>query len=375
MHPNRPRCDRGSRQWILFICTVLLFMAGSCKRSTQPEATQPVKIVSWGGKFQQDMQMYWWKSAQAASGLAFEAQSWDGAYGTLTSRISKGINDWDIVHVEAHYVQNPIAPMLFSTLSSSTPLLLPENLRNNFAVPVLQYGYVMAYRADLVRAGHPTDWKDFWNSRQFPGRRALRDFPLGNIEIALLSLGKNLDRDLYSKDLSALQVEQQVEVALDRLNELKPSIVWWSTGDQLERAIVTGDTPMAAAWSGRVWSAFRDLCGGQSSRDTCAVKAEPQTSIVSTDWWVIPANAPHLDTARKFLDSMYQPSVLKKASEFSRLQGYLTPKADLSAVDPVEQYFLQLGSSENENHPKIDERFWGQYFDQIQRRWEAWRTR
>jgi putative spermidine/putrescine transport system substrate-binding protein len=335
-----------------------------------------VRVVSWGGAFQQALADDWWNSSAKYCGIKIEPDSWDGNYGALTTRIEKGINEWDLVHVEAQYVSNPDAASLFQSVDTDGFPIDPRIPKNARAVPLLEYGYVLAYRRDLIHNEAPPDWKDFFDTRRYPGRRAMRDFPVGNIEIALLAQGHNLDTDLYNKDLSRAQLESQVDSALDYLAKIDNDTLWWTTGDQLQRFLTSGDVAMAAAWSGRVLSAYKELCPA-SSVENCKLRADAHTSLVSTDWWIIPKGAPNAENAARFLSCLYEnPNARSEASQFSTSQGYLASLQNLQVTDPAANYYLQIGSSGDPNiRHRISEAFWGTNFQWISNRWRNWRLK
>lgn len=366
-----------TRRAVLF--TVIVIGAAlllNCTKTT-PEKPRPIKIVSWGGQFQEDMRTNWWLPVQQKCGIEFEPGSWDGSYGALSARIQRGINDWDIVHVEAHYVKTPEEESLFERFPDRKLERIDQQLNSPMAVPILEYGYVLAYRNDLIKTSTTPDWSTFFDTTNLPGHRALRDFPLGNIEIALLSKGYNLEEVLYSSSLSRAQIELRVDEALQQLHKLKPSIIWWSSGDQLQRILTSGEAPMTAAWSGRVWSAHRQLCPNTTDPQKCLLQANERTALVSTDWWVIPKSAPNAQRANEFLKCLYSnDEVIAGAKKFQILQGYSLPINGLDVNDdPVASYFLELGSSRNKNtQGRIQEQFWGQNFEWIDARWRNWRA-
>ena len=53
---------------------------------------------------------------------------------------------------------------------------LPEAYRSPHFAGVDIYTAVLAYRTDTVKNA-PTSWRDLWNVKDFPGRRALRNHP------------------------------------------------------------------------------------------------------------------------------------------------------------------------------------------------------
>lgn len=343
-------------------------------RDKKQDSSEPIRIVSWGGRFQQDLFKDWWTPAAESCGVKIEPDSWDGVYGALTARIQKGINDWDLVHVEAHYVQNADASSLFESFNRTIDSIDP-GLVNQTAVPVLQYGYALAYRRDLLHRTNQPDWAEFFDVGRWPGRRSLRDFPVGNIEIALLAEHRDVNQVLYDPKLSRAQLESQVEDAFRRLETIRPSVIWWSSGDELQRGLTSGDIVMSAAWSGRILSAYRELCN-TTAVEECKLQVNGNTALVSTDWWVIPKHAPHAERANKLLQCMYTaPQAIKGALLFSQHQGYLVPLKSVSLSDPAADYFLRIGSSQNPHmRAHIDERFWSQNYDWINNRWKQWRA-
>jgi putative spermidine/putrescine transport system substrate-binding protein len=306
--------------------------------------------------------------------VQFDAEAWEGDYGNLSARIARGINNWDLVHVEAHYVRMPQATELFESYPQRSLVTLEPAFGSTAqAVPVLQYAYVLAYLRNAKTAKHQIDWRTFWDVKQFPGNRAVRDFPVGNIEIALMSEGLDVTEVLYKRGLPRATIEAAVDRALHRLDQLKLQIVWWSTGDQLQRGLTTGDTPFAAAWSGRVLSAHRDRCATAAVAD-CDVQINPATALVSTDSWIIPKNARNATMANSLLECLYRPNATDGAKAFSEAQGYAVGIKGMRHGDPVVDYYLKAGSALNSQATRLSEEFWGANYDWIADRWRLWRA-
>ena len=155
---------------------------------------RPIRVASWGGRFQDDLVENWVKPASRPLFDTDRNGSLERRVRRLTARIEKGINDLDLVHVEEHYVKIPESRNLFESFPERLIPNIPDDLRDASAVPVLQYAYVLAYRNDSVKATRILTWQDFWDTKSFPQKRGLRDVPIGNVEIALLSLGRDLRR-------------------------------------------------------------------------------------------------------------------------------------------------------------------------------------
>jgi putative spermidine/putrescine transport system substrate-binding protein len=356
----------------LVVASAIFFSLRAHRKSRQDAAGQrQVNVVSWGGQFQQDLMQNWLLPAARQRGIAVRAASWDGDYGTLTTRIENGLNNWDLVHVEAHYVETPRHENLFEPIDRVLPLLASPELAKDRAVPVLEYGYVLASRSDKLDLPRPLRWRDFFDTR-IVQRRGARDFPIGNIEIALLSRGYDLKTALYRSDLSRIALERIIDEALSQWSRIADKIVWWKLGDDLQRDLTSGTTPLSAAWSGRVLAAHKQLCPDKPIGQ-CQLQANLDEQLISTDWWVIPAGAVHASEARDLLLQMYTGDASESGAEvFAQKQGYSVPLLGFKVADPTANQYLQSSRTRPQS-TRMNEAFWGSNFDWVYSRWKYWR--
>jgi len=86
-------------------------------------------------------------------------------------------------------------------------------------------------------------WADFWNVKDFPGKRALPDYPGYTLPLALLADGVKPE-NLYPLD---------VDRAFKSLEKIKKDVaVWWKAGAQAPQLLEDKEVAYSAAWSGRV---------------------------------------------------------------------------------------------------------------------------
>jgi len=360
-------------------------LAVSCDKKTAHN--DPISLVSWGSDLQKDLMTDIVIPAAARSGLVVRDDTWNGDYPDLTTRIDRGINTWDLVHVDGIFVLTPRWKQLFyqdpdrgmgelagALIENSE---LHEPLRLGFAVPVLEYGYLIAGRQKKF-PGHPISkltWKDFWNTSMYPGNRGLRDTPVGNIEAALESLSSPVHPTQLYEEPDPAKLQVLVAKALSRVQELAPHVVWWKNGEALQQGLESGDTPLTAAWSGRVRSSFANVCKDNETIQTCDVQISPHSSLISTDWWIIPANAKNKEAASRLLKEMISKAAVAGAAKFSESQGYAVPLKGAHVTDAIADYFISSGSSANPAIlARISERFWGKNLDWISKEWAKFRA-
>jgi putative spermidine/putrescine transport system substrate-binding protein len=364
----------------------MALLVASCDDGKRDKGETTLSLASWGSQLQADLMKELVTPAAAKVGVKVRDESWDGDYPSLTTRIDRGINAWDLVHVDGIYVLTPRWKSLFyqdptrqqgelsGALIQNTDLREP--LKMGFAVPILEYGYLIAGRQAQF-PGAPINsmtWADFWDTKSYPGDRGMRDTPEGNIEAALGSLNIK-PRELYDEQNPARKREL-VALAIEQLEKLKPNIIWWKTGEALQQGLESGDMALAAAWSGRVRSSFTAVCGPQGKIATCDVQISPGSSLISTDWWVIPKNAPNKEAASQVLEQMMSKEAAPGAARFSQSQGYAVPLRGAEPEDPIAKYFIMAGSSDNPAiYGRISEKFWGENLDWIRTEWAKFRAR
>jgi putative spermidine/putrescine transport system substrate-binding protein len=89
----------------------------------------------------------------------------------------------------------------------------------------------------------PASWADFWNVKDFPGKRALPDYASYALPLALLADGVKPE-NLYPLD---------VDRAFASLQKIKAHVaVWWTSGAQAPQLLEDREVKYAAAWSGRI---------------------------------------------------------------------------------------------------------------------------
>lgn len=361
---------------ISHLLTFILITACSC--NSNDNISEPVKVVSWGGKFQQDLSKYWLSPAADTAGVEIDEGTWNGDYATLTTKIENNLNSWDLIHVEDYYINVDEKKEIFEQIPSDMFSNISEKYKNQYAIPILEYGYILVLQSDLLQINDikidTFNWSSFWNIKNIPGKRALRDFPIGNIEIALLSEGIDLNKTLYNPNLSRSDLENTISYAIERLNSIKNNVVWWSTGDQLQAIIERKEALFTASWSGRVGSAKQLICGKETIK--CPIIAYPNSALISVDWWVVPKNSKNKENAFKLLKAAYSKNILSKAESFAISQGYSIPVDTIQVADSTRLYYLNIGSARNKQAiSHLNNVFWSKNFTWINKKWNDWRLK
>lgn len=152
-------------------------LPGSSYWPQAAKADDKLVFVSYGGT-------YWAAQAEAFAkpfakkeGITLVSDSGPNL-AKIKAMVEAGAVQWDVVDVtEADYInlvkQNLLEPIDYSVFDPKTLAALDERDRLKYGVTSVLYTFGIAYRADLGRPTHPTNWAEFWDTKKFPGPRAL----------------------------------------------------------------------------------------------------------------------------------------------------------------------------------------------------------
>jgi spermidine/putrescine-binding protein len=347
-----------------------------------------LNVVSFGFEYQQDLVKYWVKPAAEKCGFDLveyppdfagvrtpEFAGWN--WHNLFEKIKKGENDWDLVQVEDHTVHWPEAlgyKNIFASFPNRVLNGVPAYLQNPKAVPAAQGGYILGWHRDKVPVGVVPTWTDFFDTEKIPGKRGVRDFPTQTIELALLSMGRDVKEVFYNENLSKEQIEEQVRDAIHLLEENYDHIEWWVGGLQSDRQLVEGVVVMSSLWNRRIMTANVDLCPDAAPEDLI-IQSNPKTAITICDYFVIPMGTGKEEAANKLLECMYNDEdAVKGAAVWSTLQQNVVPSQQVTFKDEFARQQLEMGSWKNPDALLYaDTRFWGKHFGWIGEIWKDWR--
>lgn len=183
------------------------------------------------------------------------------------------------------------------------------------------FSNVLTYATDAFGGRTPMTWKDFWNVKDFPGKRSLRKHIDGQLEAALLADGV-APKDLYPIDLKR---------ALNKIKEIKPHCVFWSTGAESQQVLRDKEVVMANLWNTRASVLRRE---SQKKIDFHYNEAALWVGA-----WIVPKNNPAGKEVFKFMASTQDPA--RQVQLFEMLgNGPVNPAAaplvpeDLKVIDP-----------------------------------------
>lgn len=244
-----------------------------------------VRVCSYGGALQDAQRKAYFKPFQELSGIqVIEAEGPDVA--KVKAMVDTGNPEYDVTEQEGSSVVSlskqgnywePIDYSLFDTAN------IDEVFMHKLYVDMLPYAQVYAYRTDAFKGRKPMNNADLWDTKTFPGPRAMQGGGALNpdLEVALMAAGTPPSK-VYPIDL---------DKALESLARLKPDVVkWWAAGAQPAQLLNDDEVVMSTAWNGRI--AAIQATGAP-------VEIVWRDQLLRNDVWAIPKGAANAGNAQK----------------------------------------------------------------------------
>ncbi|MFQ5755688.1 MAG: ABC transporter substrate-binding protein [Acidiferrobacterales bacterium] len=262
-------------------------------------AAESLTVVSWGGAYTNSQVQAYHKPFTAKTGIKINSEDYNGGLAQVKAQVESGNVAWSLVDLELGDVIRGCDEGLLETID---PSILPpapdgtpatkdfiEGTLSECGVGTIVWSTIVAYDANAFKGkAAPKTLKDFFDTKKFPGKRALRKNPRVNLEWALMADGVPSE-----KVYETLSTPAGVERALKKLSTIKKDLVWWEAGAQPPQLLADGEVIMTSAYNGRIFNAqvkenkpFEIIWDGQ---------------VWDIDLWGIPKGAKNMKTILEFV--------------------------------------------------------------------------
>ncbi len=278
--------------------------------------------------------------AQIRSMVETKTYTWDMA--KISQPAILLLTQGDKIFLEKHGLEND--PNVMS---------IPAAFMSPYGVATNVYSTVLAYRTDAFKGRKaPASWADFWNVKDFPGRRSLRKHPFDTIEESLMASG------VPTSSLYPLNVDQ----AFANLDKISPSIdVWWNSGAQVTQMLTSGEVDMIATWVSRPQNAMID---------GAPVAISWNQNLWGVDNWSILAGTPNADACREFIKFASDPKRMAQQTEYYPA-GVTQPEA-FKYIKPEVAKNCPTYPDNIKNGVQINAKYWLQNQAAVTERFNSW---
>ena len=281
-------------------------------------------IRSTGGAFEAALKKNFFDPFSKATGV--RVIPFAATYGDMMAKTAAmqaaGRVEWDIISPQYSELSQISQYLTDLGDCSSMPNVAKDGVAGScgrYGVLYLTGAQCLTWNPDLIKGRKPERWADFFDTRTFPGRRALPNTGSPWATLILAALADGVPRDkLFPMDLDRI---------FRKLDTIKPDVAtWWRTGDQSQKMWDGDEIAMSLMWSGSAFAA---------KRRGAKLAWSYNEAIADFGAWCILKNAPHPNAARAFID-FYMTNPENHAA-FAREMGYTTSNKNAPALLSAEE--------------------------------------
>jgi len=331
-------------------------------------AQDELNVVSWDGAYVKSQILGFIRPYEDKTGTRVNVIQYTGGIDEIRRQVRAWNVKWDVVDLELfdairaceEGLLEPIDPESLPAAPDGTPA--SEDFINVSLMPCgvgnVVGSTVVSYDRERFEQG-PETLEDFFDLKQFPGRRGLRRSPQGNLEWALVADG--VPRD---KVYEVLSTDAGVDRAFTVLNRIKPYIEWWEEGEEAIRLLETGQVVMSSVYSGRV--------------DDAVQRGEPleivwDHQVWFYDVWGIPRHGRNTEQAMDFLK--YATSTESLAAQARYIPYGPVRQSSLALLEPELRKRLPTSEQNLKTAIELNAQWWSDNLDRIAARFERWAER
>jgi len=330
-------------------------------------------IVSWGGAYTKSQIKAYHEPYTAMTGTKINSEDYSGGLAEVKAQVESKNVKWDIVDVELsdairgcdEGILEPIDASILPPAPDGTPAAKDfiDGALSECAVANIVWSTIYAYDKTKFKSNAPKTMADFFNVKDFPGKRGMRKGPKANLEFALIADGVATS-DVYK----LLNTPEGVNRAFAKLDQLKDDVVWWEAGAQPPQLLADGEVTMTTAYNGRIFGAvasegkpFEIVWDGQ---------------ILDLDLFVIPKGAPNKEEALKFIAFATDTQRLADQAKYisygpaRKSSGALVGKFQDGKIDMAPH--MPTAEANMKVSLLNDFAFWADNQDQLNERFTAW---
>ena len=331
-------------------------------------------VVSWGGAYTKSQIEAYHKPFATKTGAKINSIDYNGGIAEIKAQVESGNVTWDVVDMELADAQRACDEGLLEKIdagmlppapdgTSAVQDFVPNGI-TPCAVTTILFSHIVAYDDTKFETKKPTKLADFFDVKNFPGKRGMRKTsPKINLELALRADGVPGDQ-VYQ----TLSTKEGIARAFKKLDTIKKDVIWWEAGAQPPQLLADGQVTMTTAYNGRIFD---------------AQVAEGKPFVIIWDGQLQELDVLGIVKGTKNLDAAMQ--FVAFATDTQRLadqaQWIAYGPARKSSLPLVGKYFgkdidmkphMPNAPENSANAIQIDFLWWADHQEELNQRWSAW---
>ncbi|HUB48718.1 MAG TPA: ABC transporter substrate-binding protein [Acetobacteraceae bacterium] len=315
-----------------------------------------LRIAAYGGTAQDAERKAYFQPFEAMSGI--KVHDFPGAdLNKVKAMVDTGTVEWDVMQLSQGSVANLrkhgdyFEKIDYDLVDTAN---IASMYRSDYACDMLVWSEVMAYRTDAFNGAVPVGWADFWDTKKFPGDRALGGAgpSTPELEFALMAAGVPPEK-VYPID---------IDKAFASYDNIKSSVVkWWETGAVPVQMLTDKDVVLTSVWNGR-------MAAIQAAGVPAAISWDQ--GMLKRDCWAVPKGSPNKANAMKFI--AFSTMAVPQARLSSLIPYGFVNSQSPQYVAPKQLAVLPSAPEIKSKLVPYDYAWWAQNRDAVIAHWNKW---
>jgi putative spermidine/putrescine transport system substrate-binding protein len=323
---------------------------GPALRPARAQAGEVV-VCTWGGTYTEAQRKFFFDPFEKETGIRVRTVGVPDI-AKIRAMVQARAVEWDLVDAEGQMMLRLAADdMLERADFSVIPRAdLQPSAVSEWGIGSVAYAYSLGWNTQKFPAGRqPRSWKDFFDAKGFPGRRAMYGQPIPVLEFALLADGV-AQSSLYPLDVD--RAFRFLEARKDVVN------VWYKSPAQIQTLLRGGEVDLIEGFSGRLI----DLKKAGADVDWTFDHGAWMQSF-----WITPKGAKNRENAMKLMAHYTRPEPL---AQFAELFPYGVPnRLAYQRMSKETLALLPTAPGNVERQFQIDSPWWAKNIDAVLKRW------
>ena len=223
------------------------------QETSQPEKNE-ITFTSWTGPYMRSQMLGFVRPYEDQNNVRVNVEHYAGGIDEIRNQVESANVIWDVVDLTQADSLRACEEGLLESLGDIT---LPDgvdgtNFKDDFVdgalnecgVGVIVWATAFGYNKRAFGDTVPATIADFFDTKTFPGARAIRNDPTVIMEWALIADGVARD-DVYS----TLETQEGIARALAKMDNIKPGIQIWEAGLEPARMLNNNEVTMSSIWA------------------------------------------------------------------------------------------------------------------------------
>jgi putative spermidine/putrescine transport system substrate-binding protein len=327
------------------------FAAGRRVASAQTGGSGEVVVCTWGGTYTEAQRRFFFDPFERETGIRVRTVGVPDI-AKIRAMVQARAVEWDMVDAEGQMMLRLAADDMleradFAVIPRTD--LLPTAV-SDWGIGSVAYAYSLGWSTQKFPAGRqPRGWKDFFDTKAFPGWRAMYGQPIPVLEFALLADGV-APTALYPLDVD--RAFRFLESRKDVVN------VWYKSPAQIQTLLRGGEVDMVEGFSGRLI----DLKKAGADVDWTFDQGAWMQSF-----WIVPKGAKNREAAMRLMAHYTRAD---PEAQFAELFPYGMPnRVAYQKMSKETLALLPTAPGNVERQIQVDSAWWAKNIDAVLKRW------